>query len=328
MKQTIYEEIQRMNLLSRYDNSKTLSEQTTESLIANSLHDAVSGAGTDPEDFSNEILKIRSAQEFELVNAELKKLSSNLDVAGWINDDFDNTNVDDVKKISDHLKKIGVNNTYQMQDNPKAGWKQNTFKIVAAAAAAAVSEWTKGFPCLSDIGEFKPTSNPKAVYHSDANGNSSFFYDDKSYMYQYANKTQVKGTWDCVDNKLIIKTVDGKQWSKTTGTTTRTTTGATSKVKKTVQIPTELKDVEGVKKFQDWLDVNAAGWATGYTDGIINKGQNGGGYGSFGVRTQKAWTANKDKYLGTAPAAAPAAAPATTAPATTAPGPDDDVPQQ
>jgi hypothetical protein len=61
-----------------------------------------------------------------------------------------------------------------------------------------------------------------------------------------------------------------------------------------VATPPELKDV---KAFQDWLDVNAKGWATGYKDGIINKGRNGGGYGTFGPRTQKAWATYKDQYL-------------------------------
>jgi hypothetical protein len=61
-----------------------------------------------------------------------------------------------------------------------------------------------------------------------------------------------------------------------------------------VATPPELKDV---KAFQDWLDVNAKGWATGYKDGIINKGQNGRGYGTFGPRTQKAWATYKDQYL-------------------------------
>lgn len=61
-----------------------------------------------------------------------------------------------------------------------------------------------------------------------------------------------------------------------------------------VTIPPELKDV---KAFQDWLDDNAKGWATGYTDGIVNKGQNGRGYGTFGPRTQKAWATYKDQYL-------------------------------
>lgn len=51
-------------------------------------------------------------------------------------------------------------------------------------------------------------------------------------------------------------------------------------------IPTELADAEGVKKFQDWLDTNKKGWATGYPGGVLNKA---GGYGKFGPRTQKQW---------------------------------------
>jgi len=70
-------------------------------------------------------------------------------------------------------------------------------------------------------------------------------------------------------------------------------------VQKPLPIPLQLKDQNGVKAFQDWLDINAKGWASGYKDGIINKGQNGGGYGKFGPRTQKAWAtaAYKNKYL-------------------------------
>jgi hypothetical protein len=60
------------------------------------------------------------------------------------------------------------------------------------------------------------------------------------------------------------------------------------KVKRVV--PPELKNIEdGVKIFQDWLDEYHEGWATGYTDGIILYGRNGGGYGTFGPRTEKKW---------------------------------------
>lgn len=59
-------------------------------------------------------------------------------------------------------------------------------------------------------------------------------------------------------------------------------------------IPTELADTEGVKKFQDWLDTNKKGWATGYPNGVLNKA---GGYGKFGPRTTKAWATHKDEYL-------------------------------
>ena len=61
-------------------------------------------------------------------------------------------------------------------------------------------------------------------------------------------------------------------------------------------LPPELKDAEGVKSFQDWLDTNKAGWATGYKEGILKQGANGGGYGKFGPRTCKAWK-YKNEYL-------------------------------
>jgi hypothetical protein len=71
------------------------------------------------------------------------------------------------------------------------------------------------------------------------------------------------------------------------------------KVGKSGQVPSELKDVEGIRKFQDWLDVNRAGWAKGYEGGILNKGISRGGYGKFGPRTIKAWNSYKNEYLKT-----------------------------
>lgn len=65
-------------------------------------------------------------------------------------------------------------------------------------------------------------------------------------------------------------------------------------------VPPELKNLEnGIKKFQDWLDDNLPNWATGYKDGKINKGQNGGGYGTYGPRTEKAWKTEDiaDKFM-------------------------------
>ena len=92
---------------------------------------------------------------------------------------------------------------------------------------------------------------------------------------------------NCVEDSLLtIKDEAPKGDTKTDG-------GKKSGTKP-VAIPPELKDV---KAFQDWLDVNAKGWATGYKEGIINKGQNGGGYGKFGPRTQKAWAKYKDQFL-------------------------------
>jgi hypothetical protein len=60
-------------------------------------------------------------------------------------------------------------------------------------------------------------------------------------------------------------------------------------------IPTELKDINGVKSFQDWLDENKKGWASGYANNVLNK--LGKGYGRMGPRTSKAWGLFKDEYL-------------------------------
>ena len=64
----------------------------------------------------------------------------------------------------------------------------------------------------------------------------------------------------------------------------------TAKQKST--IPQELKDVNGVKAFQDWLDTKAPGWLKKY--GTINKDPKKG-YGKFGPSTSAAW----EKYKGT-----------------------------
>jgi len=79
-----------------------------------------------------------------------------------------------------------------------------------------------------------------------------------------------------------------------TGTGTGTGTGSGNRQSApAVQIPSELANAEGVKKFQDWLDANKAGWASGYADGKVNKGR---GYGRFGPRTSKAWSQYKTEY--------------------------------
>ena len=66
-------------------------------------------------------------------------------------------------------------------------------------------------------------------------------------------------------------------------------------VKPAAPIPTELKDINGVKKFQDWLDEHKAGWASGYKDGKLKR--TGNGWGRMGPRTSKAWGLYKDEYL-------------------------------
>jgi hypothetical protein len=63
------------------------------------------------------------------------------------------------------------------------------------------------------------------------------------------------------------------------------------------QIPSELKDVEGIRKFQDWLDSNIDGWL-GKPGVKLNKGK---GYGNFGSKTKAAWDKYNNKYASGAP---------------------------
>lgn len=75
----------------------------------------------------------------------------------------------------------------------------------------------------------------------------------------------------------------------------QTTTPAATTPATPPPIPSELKDLEGVKKFQDWLDTNKKGWASGYVNGVLNKV--GKGYGRMGPRTTKAWNLYKAEFL-------------------------------
>ena len=80
---------------------------------------------------------------------------------------------------------------------------------------STLPDWTKQYTCLSDIGKVDKTTNENQVvgYGDDV---FLFFFKDKTFIYEKKDKSQIKGTWDCVSNNLIIKTEDGEQWSKST----------------------------------------------------------------------------------------------------------------
>jgi hypothetical protein len=135
-KENIFEELNKMRNLMNAKSGTVISEQV-ENPIAKTLYYSVAGPGTNPGKFRDAIFQLKNAQEFSSINSELQKFrNSRLDIAGWINDDFDNTNLDDVKKISDHLKSIGVNNSYEIYPG-RGGFKQGTFKILTTPPAQA-----------------------------------------------------------------------------------------------------------------------------------------------------------------------------------------------
>ena len=344
-----------MNLLSRYDKSKTLSEQATqitpEMQIAYDFYDRASKSfGTNPKLMRDSISRINDANQFWKVNDLVKTNSGGMDIAAVINDELDSNNLFTVQSIVNHLKSKGITSTYAYNGK---NFNKNTFKIttvagksdLAQAAAAGLPEWTKTFPCLVDRGTMVVSSNPKEVSFTSPKGAVYFFYDDKSFLYIYSDKvTQLKGTFDCVNGTLLIKTSDGQQWTKA-GWVKSPAAKTTQTQKTAITVPPELDSVTKIQAFQQWLDDyhgddkegQGKGWAKGYTGGVINKGQNGGGFGKFGPRTSAAWNnpTYKDAYMKSlqTTTTTPVAATTTTAPAasttttTTAPGPDDDVTQ-
>lgn len=107
------------------------------------------------------------------------------------------------------------NKNLQEQGRPKTGGRPKKSAKNNNTLDSTLPDWTKQYTCLSDIGKVDKTTNENQVvgYGDDV---FLFFFKDKTFIYEKKDKSQIKGTWDCVSNNLIIKTEDGEQWSKAT----------------------------------------------------------------------------------------------------------------
>ena len=227
MNKLILEEIQRMNLLSKYDNSKTLSEQAIPGGISQQAYDKiVSISNQNKKGFSGSYLAPLQQQEIN--------------------------------------KEFGADTYTKFFNN---GGEALLKSGVVLKADTTTDPWAK-YPCV--------VNHPKATKTKDSSGGVVYLING---VYYYGNGRKM-----LADRTMGNFTCNDAEFKD----------GGTKQPAKPVATPPELKDI---KAFQDWLDVNAKGWATGYKDGIINKGQNGGGYGKFGPRTQKAWATYKDQFL-------------------------------
>ena len=231
MNKLILEEIQRINLLSKYDNSKTLSEQTIPGGISQQAYDKImSISATNRKNLQGGYL-------FPTQQAEINKEFGT------------DTYTKFYRNGGEALLKSGVTQKTDTTTDP----------------------WTK-YPCV--------VNHPNAKKTKDSSGGVVYLING---VYYYGNGRKM-----LADRTMANYTCNDAEFkSGASGSGTKTPA-------KPVATPPELKDI---KAFQDWLDVNGKGWATGYKDGIINKGQNGGGYGKFGPRTQKAWATYKDQFL-------------------------------
>lgn len=307
-KYTPEEALAKVKLMMKYDLSKTLnenagiiSEQTqgrpkfhgrpsTGDVALDNIFDSLAAgvwnsgfdAGTNEEELMKGLSLITNKQLYDKINQLLsdnpyKGYSSVVDI---LNGELGTDNLPRAEQAKEYLRKAGLVLSYSIKDKTSDGRplarKQlipGTFKIGTSSSLKPTTDgggntdvskpdWSK-YPCV--------TNHPNTKKSTLSNGSVVYVINKVVY---YNN-----GRKKLSDGKMVNYTCNDPEFKKAT---------------QQVEIPKELKDANGIKIFQDWLDVNAAGWATGYKEGIINKGQNGGGYGKFGPRTQKAWN---DTYL-------------------------------
>jgi hypothetical protein len=136
---------------------------TPEAKIARAFYQSAVGMGTNEKKMLTALQSIKSAAQFWKVNGLVKNLSYNsgkLDIAGVINDEMGGDNLEDVKKITEALKVIGITATYSsVKRTLNSGgvimlFKENTFKItsqpvVAKTAAELDANWVTTYKCVT-----------------------------------------------------------------------------------------------------------------------------------------------------------------------------------
>ncbi len=251
MDKLILEEIQRMNLLSKYDNSKTLSEQA---LTPNQKAAAAAGFGPVDTKYADQL-------------ATQGKLSTGANTA---------TGKPMVANPANQF------NVLPKTTNPKtntATGKPMVYKQPNPADKFNV------LPKGTNQQANTATGKPMVYKQPTAADKMNQILKSVGQLPSVINQDTSKGKNTRPDSLASIPNTSKGQ--------------GLIKNKPTTPTPLQLKDDNGIKTFQDWLDKNAPGWATGYKGGVIDQGKGGGGYGKFGPRTQKAWAQYKDKYLQT-----------------------------
>lgn len=178
------------------------------------------------------------------------------------------------------------------------------------AQQANIDWWETNFPCIFQSNgnvDDKPLPDKNKYYYIRIKGTSNNEYQvfgdgrvKKADGTATGKKVSCSGSKvtfvnESIEKKNVFEQIDDTDLIG--GGSTPTPTPTPNPNPRPSPRPPEIDSVDGVKAFQDWLDQNHPGWASGYTDGIINKGSNGPGYGTYGPRTRKAWNSHKSDYL-------------------------------
>jgi hypothetical protein len=156
--------------------------------------------------------------------------------------------------------------------------------------------------CVQVFGEPGTVTKGKSYYIlGTGDWKDYYFYTNNNYgNLKITDRKPPHGSYYCKDNVIVLtplgitsaeKDVESQKNNTPSASKPNVKSPDKSKPKQTIQKPKELTDVEA---FQDWLDENHPGWATGFKDGKLRKGR---GYGTFGPRTSAAWGKYKDEYL-------------------------------
>jgi hypothetical protein len=286
MDKLILEEIQRMNLLSKYDNSKTLSEQA---LTPNQKAAAAAGFGPVDTKYADQLAtqgKLNRGANTATGKPIVANPANQFNVLPKATNPQTNTATG---------KPIVANPANQFNVLPKGTNQQTntaTGKPIVANPANQFNVLPKGTNQQTNTATGKPMVYRQPTVADKINQTLKSVGQAPSVI----NKTTVApqtGT-----SLKSLRNIPDTSKGQGLGKNKTASVGATSRQQASNKTaPVQLGDINGIKSFQDWLDTNAPGWATGYKGGVIDQGKGGGGYGNFGPRTQKAWQQYKDQYL-------------------------------
>jgi hypothetical protein len=187
-------------------------------------------------------------------------------------------------KITEQEKKKILENHNSLKESSKYNGDINLLfedKPKPTTQTTDLPAWTKDYPCLSDYGKLENTNDTtdnKQVY-TKGTGTKSFHYNkDFSFVY-VSGSDKIKGTWKCVNGKLLITTPsDKEQWTKDKGWHKIPVESKFTKCDEKLPIKQWCKN-ETIKKVQACMKMPIE-WQTGnfgrYTKGYLeSRGQNG-----------------------------------------------------
>ena len=126
MNKTILNEIVKMRGLMSAKSGQLISEQSYENLLGQQILKATQSAGTSEKELLTALQSFKDSSAFWNTNSWLKANGNKMDFFQIVNDEMEPDNTEEVKAISDALKKLGIVTSYET--TPDGRYKQKSFK--------------------------------------------------------------------------------------------------------------------------------------------------------------------------------------------------------